>query len=189
MGRLFEGAIFDLDGVVTNTAELHFESWCEVLHPLRLTREGYEEYFDGRTREAGLGTYLRSIGAEANVTWIADKLEHKADAYDLRIIANSPLQVYDDTRRLLDWLGEINIPCAIASSSKRAPQIVRAAGLDNRFAWVSNGTTPKPGVYHEAATGLGLKLSDCAVFEDSPHAVALTIAAGAKYAVFVRKTR
>lgn len=189
MGRLFEGAIFDLDGVITNTAPLHEKAWRQALHPFHLSHEQFLRCFDGRSREAGLAAYLKDEDSSANPTWMATTMQRKALVYDSLIKAAGSLVVYSDALRALEFMASLGVPCAVASSSKAAPEIVRQAGLSKYFKTVSTGEIAKPQIYHDAARSLGLTLADCAVFEDSPHAVQLAIDAGAKYVTFVRKER
>ncbi len=188
MGRLFDGAIFDLDGVITDTSRLHEQAWRESLHPFHLSPEQFIKCFDGRSREEGLNAYLIDSDGAANEAWKQTKLERKAEAFD-RLLIKGPITVYDDTRRLLDWLKELRIPCAVASSSKTAPRVIEVTGLAKYFRYVSDGTLPKPEVYKAAAAALRVPLADCCIFEDSPHAVSLSIDCGAKYVVYVRKDR
>ena len=58
---VIEAAIFDLDGVLTDTAKVHEAAWREAFWPHSISHEAYLKYVDGRTREDGIRTFLKSV--------------------------------------------------------------------------------------------------------------------------------
>lgn len=182
----FSGAIFDLDGVLTDTARLHLKAWRETLKPMRLSEEDYARHFDGRKREDGLKAYLRAKNADANETWRKSVMARK-DARYRELLLTETVRVYDDARQLIESLrGKVKL--AVASSSKNARMVLDSAGL--KFDAVVDGSGPaKPHSYVLAAKQMGVSFSECAVFEDSPDALMSAINAGCKYAVFMKKGR
>jgi beta-phosphoglucomutase len=181
------GAIFDLDGVLTDTSRIHERAWRETLHPIPLTTEAYTEHFDGKSRETGLLSFLASMSFEANSTWLSEALGRK-DALYLQLIQSEGVKVNADALKITDYLESIDVPMAVASASRNAGLILHKAGIANRFRTIVSGGK-KPDSFIAAAEKLGVPFSSCAVFEDSPHAVSSAIEAGAKYVVYMRRDR
>lgn len=180
-------AIFDLDGVLTDTTRLHERAWREALDPFPMTHEDYTKHFDGRKREEGLGRFLTAHGFETNQTWRDHVMERKGAAYDV-LLANG-VATYPDMELALQWLRMRGVRTAVASSSRKADAVLDAAFLSNLFEVVIGGEQPKPDSFKRAAELMGVPFSECAVFEDSPHAALMAMEAGAKYVVYVRKDR
>ena len=177
------GAIFDLDGVLTNTAALHERSWHEAIG---VNHEDYLTHFDGRKRDEGLRRYFAARGDQANEPYMAHLCEHK-DAIYHALLKTQGVKAYPDALMIMDAL---TCPIAVASSSLNAKAVIRSAGLSQRFSVVIDGNGPsKPASFTAAAEAMGVPISECLVVEDSPDALMMAVNAGAKYALFVRKDR
>jgi len=183
------GAIFDLDGVLTDTAALHERAWHRVTG---CTHAEYLSCFDGRKRIDGLRRFLESRSSCGNEKYMSDLCIDK-DAIYQELLRTEGVRVHDDAREILEVLGidgAYPCPVAVASSSRNARAVVKAAGLVDEFAVIVDGNGPeKPASYVLAAEQMGVAFSECAVFEDSPDALMLAIQAGCKYGIYVRKDR
>jgi len=185
---MFKAAIFDLDGVLTDTAGLHEQAWRDAVYPMPLTHEDYETYFDGRSREAGLYSFLRAQLTEANEAYCNWLMEKKAKRYE-QLLTEQPIKIYPDTAKMILSMFLEGKPLAVASSSKMAPKVMEVTKLAPMFAFISAGEAPKPKIYEIAAEKMGVPISDCIIFEDSRDAVTLAISTGAKYVTYMRKDR
>lgn len=181
MNLPFRAAIFDLDGVLTNTAHLHERAWHEVTG---CTHEEYLNCFDGKKRMTGLRAYMASRGDQANEPYLEHLCQRKDVVYR-RLLGTEGIKVYDDAFELLRVL---DCPIGIASSSRNARSVAQAGGVVAQSIVDGDGPS-KPESYLMAAQELGVPFSECAVFEDSPEAALSAMKSGAKYVVFCRKDR
>ncbi|WP_051427454.1 HAD-IA family hydrolase [Arthrobacter sp. H20] len=193
----FDAVIFDLDGVVTNTAVIHRGAWADTLAAIisdsrcpvgasraPFTQDDYSTTVDGKPRESGLIDLLASRGitlqmgqaTDAAGDWTAYGLGAlKNEAYLKRLAANG-VQAYPGTRRLLSALHDEGVPAGLVTSSRNATPVVSAAGLVGAFEVTVDGTLslrlglpgkPAPDVFLEAARRLGVSPDRAVVTEDS----------------------
>jgi len=157
----FEGAIFDVDGVLVNTP--HYQAWRDALRELMDTEwsdirdhtsyshdafaeDVYQEVVAGRPRLAGARAALEHFGIPDVETkaerYAAVKQEHLS-----RLIASGQFQAFDDALRLVLDVKALRIPVAAASSSKNADPIMQQIRLD-KFAAAHNCDNPliRPGL-------------------------------------------
>jgi beta-phosphoglucomutase family hydrolase len=153
--------LFDLDGVLTDTATAHAAAWKdmfdEYLHR-RAERTGepfvpfdkageYERYIDGKLRADGTRALLRSRGIELPEGSPGDPpgaetihgLGNRKNELVLRRIREDGVDVYDGSRRYVQALREAGLPTAVVSSSANAREVLRATGLDQLFDAVVDG--------------------------------------------------
>lgn len=156
-----EAVLFDMDGVVMDTAGLHAAAWKrlfdEVLDDPRLTLKGsyaafepvadYRRYVDGRTREDGVAAFLASRGItlpqgtaqDRPGTWTVSGLAARKQAiYQDRLAANG-VRVFAGTADLLCRLRAGGVPAALVSASRNARQLLATAGLAESFDVVVDG--------------------------------------------------
>ncbi|MCU1601644.1 MAG: beta-phosphoglucomutase family hydrolase [Frankiales bacterium] len=170
--------LFDLDGVLTDTASVHQAAWKQVFeeHTGRpFTAEDYQEYVDGKPREDGVRDYLASLGPkpdEATVTKVADR---KNDLVQDRI-ARDGVTVFEGSRRYLEACRDAGIRRAVVSSSANTELVLKVTGLAALVEERVDGVTakerhlpgkPAPDTFLAGAAALGLTARDCAVFEDA----------------------
>jgi beta-phosphoglucomutase family hydrolase len=152
----FDAAIFDMDGVVTQTAVAHAMAWKrmfdEYLHR-RAEREheafheftraaDYLIYVDGRPRYQGVQTFLQSRGIQIPYGNPADApqaeticgLGNRKNELFNRSLAEEGVQVYDSTIRLIRKMLARDIAVGIATSSRNCVQILEQAGIADLFA-------------------------------------------------------
>lgn len=189
----FRGVLFDMDGVVTDTASLHFAAWRRLFHQLSgegrfgsvdLSRGDYLEYIDGRERAAGLEAYLLSRGvtlpAKASECGAQgptiESLAHDKDRYFLDEIAAIGVKTIAPTVRLLQRLHSARIPTALVSASRNAGLVLERGEISDYFgvrvdgidaATLSLDGKPSPEMFLEAARRLKLHPAQCVVIEDA----------------------
>lgn len=176
--------IFDLDGVLTDTAELHYQSWQEIADKLRIP-------FDRQANEAlrGLGR-AESLERVLGPRWSAftpaqrDDLMHaKNDAYLRRVAQMSPRDLFPGVAALLADLRASGAKLAIASSSRNSLAVIERLGIRDEFDAIVDGndaprSKPDPQVFLVAAQRVGARPADCVVIEDAEAGVAAARAAG-----------
>jgi len=202
--RLAEASavLFDLDGVLTPTAEVHMRAWRDTFAPLfeRLgvapyTDDDYFRELDGRPRYDGVAGLLASRGIELPWGEISDPpdastvcgIGNRKNAEFTRILVHEGVAPYAGSVALLDDLATRGVPLAVVSSSKNAHEVLRAAGLADRFAFVIDGVLaavealpgkPAPDTFLHAAAALGVPPARTAVIEDAIGGVAAARAGG-----------
>jgi beta-phosphoglucomutase family hydrolase len=193
--RRHEGVLFDLDGVITPTAEIHEHAWGELFADFDYTEADYLRYIDGKPRYDGVRSFL----ASRNVT-LPDGAPTDAPGTDTVcamgnrknhlfnvILERDGIAAYPGSLATLDLLDEAAIPSAIVSSSKNAGRVLDAAGLGERFGVVVDGLVasaeniagkPAPDMYLVAARRLGVAPDRAVVVEDAVSGVAAGAAGG-----------
>lgn len=199
----YDAVLFDLDGVLTPTAEVHMRAWKEMFDELfagwkiepAYTDRDYFEYVDGKKRYDGVASLLRSRDVE--VPWgdpSDDPSEdtvcgvgNRKNAVFSRILRAEGIAPYPGSVALLDVLETAGIPIAVVSSSKNAVEVLEAAGLRERFPVVMDGmvaerdhlaSKPAPDVFAEAARMLGVDPARSVAVEDALSGVRSAVAAG-----------
>ncbi len=151
----FDAALFDLDGVITPTAELHMRAWSEMFNSFLAshgvedpyTDDDYFAYVDGRPRYEGVQTFLDSRGIDLPYGTPGDDpsaetvcgLGNRKNELFNTVLARDGIAPYPGSVRLLDALAARGTRVAIVSSSKNARRVLEAAGLSDRFEVVVDG--------------------------------------------------
>lgn len=183
-------AIFDHDGVLVDSLQLHQDAWLELGRRtgLPLTPEFIHETF-GMTNPS---IFRRLLGPEADADAVARYGDLKEQCY--RDSAGGRIVLMPGVAALLEMLGRAEVRLAIGSSAPRAnlELTVHACGLDGRFAAISalediRHGKPDPEVFLVAAERAGVPPSRAVVFEDALIGVQAAKAAG-MYAVGVGTT-
>ena len=174
--------IFDLDGVLTNTSEYHYQAWQKLAD-----EEGME--FNRQANEALRGISRRSSlmliikNKKYSESQIQEMLERK-NRYYVEMIANiTPKDVLPGAISLLNELREQGIKIAIGSASKNAQMVVQRLGIADQVDAIADGYSvqqpkPAPDLFLYAAQQLGVLPSQCVVFEDAAAGVEAALAAG-----------
>lgn len=185
-------ALFDLDGVLTPTAEVHMRAW-EVMfadyltaHPGQdpYTDEDYFAHVDGRPRYEGVQTFLRSRGLElpfgeptdpAGADTVCGLGNRKNELFST-ILSTEGIRAYRGSLALLDHLRTVGTQVAVVSSSKNAREVLSTAGIAARFPVVVDGAVaverglpgkPAPDTFRYAAEQLGVDPARSVVVEDA----------------------
>lgn len=184
-----DGVLFDLDGVVTPTAEIHEHAWGELFADYDYSEADYLEYIDGKPRYDGVRSFLASRGIELPDGAADDPpgdatvsaLGNRKNALFNDILERDGIAPYPGSQATLDLLAAAGVPAAIVSSSKNAVPVLAAAGLSDRFDVVVDGIVaaelglngkPAPDGYLLGAQRLGVDPSRTVVVEDATSGVA-----------------
>jgi beta-phosphoglucomutase family hydrolase len=202
----YDAVLFDLDGVVTPTAEVHMRAWAEMFNAYLETYDGpgdrspytdadYFAHVDGKPRYDGVRDFLGSRGIDlpqgsAGDPPTADTVcglgNRKNDAFN-EVLERDGVAAYPGSVRLLDHLRDLGIPLAIVSSSVNAPAVLAAAGLADRLQAVVGGAVatelglpgkPAPDTFLHAAAQLGAAAETSVVLEDAVSGVRAGAAGG-----------
>jgi beta-phosphoglucomutase family hydrolase len=189
----YDAALFDLDGVLTPTAEVHMRAWRDLFTDY-LTLRGitdrpyveadYFDFIDGKPRYDGVRDFLSSRdltlpegdpsdGPDADTVC---GLGNRKNDFFAAALAADGVQPYPGSVALLDHLETTGTKVAVVSSSRNAPAVLDAAGLADRFEVVVDGEVaaeaglpgkPAPDTYLEGARRLGVDPQRAVVFEDA----------------------
>jgi beta-phosphoglucomutase family hydrolase len=175
--------LFDLDGVLTQTAKVHAQAWKQTFDEFLRTQPGqapfdlvgdYDQYVDGKPREDGVRSFLDSRRIAFDVKLVQEIAMHK-DATFLDLIHANGVERYDGSIQYLEAVRHAGIKTAVVSSSKNTTEVLRAAGITGFDAQVDGNVAeeehlhgkPAPDTYLQAARMLDLEAARCAVFEDA----------------------
>jgi beta-phosphoglucomutase family hydrolase len=192
----FAAFLFDLDGVLTPTADIHQRAWKTMFDEFLLPHgqppfsdDDYLRYVDGRPRFDGVRTFLASRGVTLPEGDAGDPpgdgsvsgLGNRKNEVFLEILRRDGIEPYPGSVRFLDHLEELGRKVAVVSSSRNAREVLDAAGLTARFDVVTDGLVvaaghiagkPAPDMFLEAARRLGVAAPDAVVVEDAVSGVA-----------------
>lgn len=183
---MIKACIFDLDGVIVDTARYHYLAWKRLAKELGvdLTLEDNERLKGvSRTRsleiilELGgisLSDHEKELLANKKNSWFVDYIERMA-----------PEEIYPGVKSLIKGMRELGLKLALASSSKNAKTVIQLLHIQNEFDAVVDGTMithtkPHPEIFLMAAERLGVAPANCVVFEDAEAGIEAAIAAGMK---------
>lgn len=178
--------IFDLDGVLTDTAEYHYQAWKKLADEegLPFTRED-NEALRGVSRRESLNLLLKGapISEEQAQAW----MERKNNYYLERVQQIQPGDMLPGSRQLLDEIRAAGYKIAIASASKNAAEVVERLGLLPVIDVLADGfsverTKPAPDLFLFAAAQLSEPPEACLVFEDAAAGIEAAQAAGMRTA-------
>lgn len=180
----YKGVIFDLDGVICFTDELHYLAWKALADRLNIyfDRE-INERMRGVSRMDSLNILLEKSDVEYSEVQKEAFAAEKNAIYADSLRKMSEKDVSDDVRQTLKTLREKGVKIALGSSSKNAPAILERIGLEEMFDAVSDGNglekfKPDPEVFLKAAEKLGLEPKDCLVVEDAVAGIDAGVAGG-----------
>ncbi|MFV9549976.1 beta-phosphoglucomutase [Algibacter sp. PT7-4] len=167
------GVIFDLDGVIVDTAKYHFLAWKALANHLGFEfTETHNELLKGVSRVKSLEILLeigkKQLTEEKKQEFLISKNEH----YLQYINKMGPEEILPGAETLLDVLDELNIPYVLGSASKNAPLILKQVNLYERFVGIVDGNSvskakPDPEVFLIGAKKMNLQPEQCVVFEDA----------------------
>lgn len=193
----FKAALFDLDGVITPTAQVHMTAWGEMFNAFLTARNvdqpytdsDYFAYVDGKPRYDGVRSFLTSRNItlpegdpsdDPSQETICGLGNRKNLAFN-QVLARDGVAAYPGTLELMDHLDSLSVPMAVVSSSQNAPAVLKAAGLSDRFVTVVDGAVardlglpgkPAPDTFVHAAQALNVPVAQAVVLEDAESGVA-----------------
>lgn len=192
-----QALLFDLDGVLTPTVDVHMRAWSRLFTDYlvtkgldrRYTDEDYFTYIDGRPRYDGVRVFLASRGIilpEGTPEDPPDRetvcgLGNRKNRTFNEVLEEQGVVPYPGSLALLDATQARGMHVAVVTSSRNGTAVLAAAGLGDRFGVVVDGRLaaehdiagkPAPDTYLHAAELLSLPAAACAVVEDAPSGVA-----------------
>jgi beta-phosphoglucomutase len=168
---MIKGFIFDLDGVLTDTAEFHYRGWKRLADELGIpfTREA-NEALRGIPRRASLLMILgnRQVPEEQ----IQEMMERKNRYYLDFIREITPRDLLPGARELLEEIRAAGLKSGLGSASKNAAEVIERLGIAHLLDAIADGHSvelqkPAPDLFLHAADQLGLAPSECVVVEDA----------------------
>ena len=183
-GPELRGVVFDLDGVVTDTAELHYQAWQELADHLGVPFDRRRnEALKGVDRMRSLQLILEGSGLVLSEGELRELAERKNRRYVELLGRLGPGDVLPGVRELLDDLDAAGVLIALGSASRNAPTVLSRLGLTERFAAVVDPALvfrgkPEPETFERAAHALGLLTDECVGVEDAAAGVAAVVGAG-----------
>ena len=167
-----DAVLFDLDGVLTPTAEIHERAWKTMFDAFLAARADGGEwdavqrrrlpaYVDGKPRFDGVRSFLESRDIDlpegthddAPGHGTVNALGNTKNATFQQVLRRDGIEPYPGSVRLLDALDERGTAMAVVSSSRNATEVLAAAGPRRRFEVVVDGTSPPPGPAGQAGAG------------------------------------
>jgi beta-phosphoglucomutase family hydrolase len=187
--------LFDLDGVLTQTAKVHAAAWKQTFDEYLRQRDGagfkefdavadYDEYVDGKPRYDGVRSFLESRGIElpegsADDPPTADTIcgigNRKNDLVQ-RLIREQGVEVYEGSVRFVRAARDAGLRRAVVSSSANCQEVLIAAGIDDLFEARIDGLVadaqhlkgkPAPDTFLAGARAVGVEPAQATVFEDA----------------------
>ncbi|HRG10189.1 MAG TPA: beta-phosphoglucomutase [Cyclobacteriaceae bacterium] len=183
---MIEAVIFDLDGVIVDTAHYHYIAWKRLASEFGITlTPAHNELLKGVSRMRSLEIVL-SLGNIQLSDSEKEALADKKNKWFIEYIESvRPEEIFPGVREMLVDCRKKNLKVALASSSKNAPRVIELLGVANLFDTMVDGTMithtkPDPEIFLLAAKRLGVSADKCVVFEDAEAGVEAALAAGMK---------
>lgn len=186
--------LFDLDGVLTDTASVHRKAWKAMFDEYLRSRSGqdgvpfvpfdagadYETYVDGKPREDGIRSFLASRHITVDDAAVTELGTRKNDLFQQHLHSDG-VDVFEGSRRYLEAAAEAGLRRAVVSSSANTREVLELTGLDIYVEQRVDGVTlrdehlagkPAPDSFLRAAQLLDVEPAEAAVFEDALSGVA-----------------
>jgi beta-phosphoglucomutase family hydrolase len=201
--------LFDLDGVITQTAKLHAAAWKDMFDDYlrerseqsgepfaEFTPSDYDRYVDGRPRLDGVRTFLAARGIEQDDELVRRLGDRKNDLV-LKLIRERGVEVYDGSIDFVKEAKREGLRRAVVSSSANTREVLESVGIEGLFEAVVDGIVaqrdglpgkPAPDTFVAGARALGAEPPQAVVFEDALAGVEAGRAGGFGYVVGVDRT-
>lgn len=183
---MIKACIFDLDGVIVDTALYHYLAWKRLAKELGINlTEQDNERLKGVSRMQSLEIIL-SLGNISLEKTEKERLAHRKNGWFIDYIERMlPEEIFPGVRQLIQKLKFMGIRVALASSSKNAQTVIKRLQIDREFEVVIDGnmivnTKPDPEIFLRVARMMEVNPSECLVFEDAEAGVEAALAAGMK---------
>jgi beta-phosphoglucomutase len=183
---MIEGCIFDLDGVIVDTARYHFIAWKALAEELgfEFTEEDNEQ-LKGVSRMRSLDILLEIGGLDFPQKKKEELAQRKIEHYRSFILKMTPDEILPGALDFLKQVKDNNIPVAVGSGSKNAMTILDRLKLTSWFDAIIDGTKisnakPDPEIFIKGATELKVSPNKCVVFEDARSGIEAALNGGMK---------
>lgn len=183
---MIKAAIFDLDGVIVDTAHYHYIAWKRLASEFGINlTPSQNELLKGVSRMKSLEIIL-DMGKVNLSEGEKEKLAERKNKWFVEYIESiRPEEIFPGVKELLAQIRQQGIKTGLASSSKNAPRVIELLGIASEFDTLVDGTMivhtkPDPEIFLLTARNLGVKPAACVVFEDAEAGVEAAKAAGMK---------
>jgi beta-phosphoglucomutase len=178
--------LFDLDGVLVDTAKYHFIAWKKLADELNIpfTHDDNEK-LKGVSRMDSLDIILK-LGGRSLSTQEKNELADRKNKWFVDFVNGmSPSEIFPGVKELLAELKKRGLKVGLASSSKNAPAVLQLLGITSLFDAIVDGSMvtnakPDPELFLLASEKLNTPPSECVVFEDAEAGVEAARRAGMK---------
>lgn len=181
---MIKGFIFDLDGVITDTAELHFRAWKKLSDDM-----GWEfdrdvnEQLRGVSRMDSINIIIEHNNAEVAEEKLVELATQKNDIYVASLDQMTPDDYLPGAQELLTLLRQEGFLVALGSASKNSNKVLKQLGANKFFDVIGDGNSvskskPAPDIFLFGAAQLKLKPEQCIVYEDAEAGVDAAKAGG-----------
>jgi beta-phosphoglucomutase family hydrolase len=174
--------LFDLDGVLTQTAKVHAAAWKQMFDEYlrgrglpEFTQHDYDEYVDGKRREDGVRSFLESRDIHEPETTITELGDKKNDLVQ-QLIHEHGVETYDGSIRYVEAVRDAGLRRAVVSSSANTHEVLEVTGIADLFEAVVDGVVaarehipgkPAPDMFLRGAQAVDVDPQHAAVFEDA----------------------
>ena len=180
--------IFDLDGVLTDTAKYHYRAWKKLAEELGLYfDENTNELLKGVSRIRSFEIILEKNGAAAKYTpEEKEALANRKNEYYKEMIEQlTPDDILEGIAPFIAQAKENGVKCAVASVSKNAPRVLELLGISDWFDYIADAAVvkkpkPDPEIFLTCAQALGLEPDECIGIEDAQAGIEAIHTAGMK---------
>jgi beta-phosphoglucomutase len=184
MANEIKAFIFDLDGVITDTAEYHYKSWQKLADEENLVfNREINEKLRGVSRMDSLDIILdgKKLPEDIKKEWT----DRKNAYYQKYLEEITKENILDDMEAKLNRLKNDGFKIAVGSSSRNARKVLKQLQIYDMFDAISDGNSvenakPAPDLFLHTAKNLGLKPEECVVLEDAESGVEAALAANMK---------
>lgn len=181
---MIQACLFDLDGVLVDTAKYHFLAWKQLADELGIEfTETHNELLKGVSRMDSLDIILNLGKLELTAERKEELADQKNQVYLEYIVKMTDDEILPGVREFLSDLRKLGIRIALGSASKNAPLILERLHIGGLFDAVIDGTKvskakPDPEVFLKGAEAVGVDAAHCVVFEDAVAGVEAALNAG-----------
>lgn len=204
-----DAVVFDMDGVLTDTARVHRVAWKRLFDDylqdradrrgeefVAFTEDDYLAYVDGKRREDGVASFLASRGVDPDPALVGD-LATRKNGYFLSALDRDGVVSFPDTVAFVHSLQDAGVGTALITASRNAQPVLEGAGLEDLFEVRVDGVVaaelglpgkPDPAVFVEAMQRLGAGTERTAIVEDAVSGVQAGRAGGFALVVGVDRT-
>lgn len=181
---MIKACLFDLDGVIVDTAKYHFIAWKQLAREMGFDfTEQDNERLKGVSRMASLDILLE-MGGVTKTEQEKEELAHRKNEHYVSFITQmKPDEILPGAREFLLACKDAGLATALGSASKNAMTIINRLELNDLFDAIIDGThtskaKPDPEVFLKGAEALAADPENCVVFEDAEAGVEAALAAG-----------
>lgn len=170
---MVKGLLFDLDGVITDTAKLHYLAWKKMANTINIEiDENFNETLKGIDRRGSIDKILALKNEQISEAEIERLMHYKNDYYVNLLEEITDKDILPGIVNLLEEAKKNDVKVAIASASKNAPLIIEKLGIIDLIDYIASPeeatfSKPHPAIFELAAKGINLSPSECIGLEDS----------------------